>query len=410
MKERLLFVISDFLYLNNANSICINNILNELKDIYKIDIITNENTNEQDINANGVTLYRGIGFSIDEKMIVNRISHLKCDNSIKRVFLFITKCLLAIFKLTIWPEISIFSRTAIIRRAVQLIKKSDYVAMVSCAGNINSHVFSFEIKKFSSIKWIAISFDPLPNENYVFKHRALLNFNIKKIEKRIFKYADAITFTNNLYYLYLKRGECVTNKLFLLDFPLYISDNRDMRQRRIGITDSVELLYMGSLNKKVRNIDYLCELLSHIYDKNIILNIIGDSVIENKYNIVIKNYGYLLHDDAIKIAKLKRYIGINLGNNNRYSVPSKIFDYISLNLPIISIEILRNVPTDYYLKKYGNYLTIWEGDGVTRNLEKLNAFISSCSTSISSINTDKMFETNSPRYVAKRIKEIILKI
>jgi hypothetical protein len=296
------------------------------------------------------------------------------------------------------------------KRALQLIKKNEYIAMISFAGNVDSHIVALKVKRLRAVKWIAVSFDPLPNENYIFKNRALFNFKIRRIEKQLFIHADAMTFPHSLYYLYLKRAEYVTKKLYLLDFPLYKDIENNISRRKLGTNDSVELLYMGSLNKKVRDIEYLFELFSDFYDKPVTLSVIGDSVLQNRIDMAIKNYGYLPHEEAIGIARQENYIGINIGNNNHYSVPSKIFDYISLKLPIISIEVFRNVPTDYYLEKYGNYIKIWQGDSIIHNLEKVRLFINNVHTNINSMKTDEVFKENSPSYIAKRIDEIMSEI
>ena len=168
-----------------------------------------------------------------------------------------------------------------------------------------------------------------------------------------------------------------TNKMELVNFPLFTRLEVEEKKK----TDAtVELTYAGTLYRKLRNPQYLCNLLIELSKgMKIHASFLGsgdcDDIIvaaAEESNGCIEKMGMQPHDVAMQ------YIGnadvlLSIGNVDSPMAPSKIYEYMSTGKPIIHVYTYEKDPCLDPLRIYGNALLIKEND--SSGCEKMTKFI-----------------------------------
>ena len=99
---------------------------------------------------------------------------------------------------------------------------------------------------------------------------------------------------------------------------------------------------------------------------------------------------------------------VNLGNTTTNQFPSKVLDYISLGKPIINIYKNKNCPTLEVLDKYPLSISLYEGDDIQTNADRLRSFIhDSFGKTIGTDEINRIFYDYRPSYVASEILKTI---
>ena len=235
------------------------------------------------------------------------------------------------------------------------------------------------------IPYVAYMLDAIYGNNGVrlvpdklYKKRAL-NYENKYLcdARRIFMVESVKDIYNNLdptKYLYIKKIQYVGIPLLI---PVKYEHNN---VRELFKNDEISILFMGTMPRRIRNPHFALSLMDNIATGNIHFYIIGRSDYMNEINGCVsrnKNIhflGYVSHD------KISQYLQeadvlLNIGNSFANMIPSKVFEYMSYNKPIISTTKILNDPCERYLKQYGNALVINETSSLLESQDKVVRFI-----------------------------------
>lgn len=129
------------------------------------------------------------------------------------------------------------------------------------------------------------------------------------------------------------------NRATYLNIPLF--DCPSAYNHKNELPESVHIAFLGTMGEGIRTPYEFLNILSYIKNLNITVSFTGINRCRRKIsdkigdNIDITINEPVSHKDATRIID-QADIVLNLGNENPYLVPSKIFEYMSHGKPIIS--------------------------------------------------------------------------
>jgi glycosyltransferase involved in cell wall biosynthesis len=241
-------------------------------------------------------------------------------------------------------------------------------AIISSSWPITSHIIAKDLKIHYNLPWIADLRD-LWNLNPYISHTFIRNYFEKKLEKNTFKYADALTTTTDLAAETLKTLHPTKKIIPILsgfDLEDVTSKNvasgdvtsedivsKDMAlKNHIDINDDkLNFIYGGSLYDGKRDPTFLFKALSQLIaekkvdSSKIAIDFYGDSgnleKIAKKYelNNIINIYGRVPHKKLIEKQKKADVLLLLSWNNpnEKMFLPGKIYEYLAIKSPILSI-------------------------------------------------------------------------
>lgn len=201
-------------------------------------------------------------------------------------------------------------------------------------------------------------------------------------EKKVMSYLDYAVMMDSSKALYQRKKYNYTDKLVFLDLPM-LSTEVDIQSNSeliLQFKDNIVLMFVGSMAKNIRNPQYILELFTRVKNSKARFVIVGNS----DYYDVIRKYGemdnrivYLgrkSHRESLALMQEADFL-INIGNDLKNMVPSKIFEYMSFRKPIITTYKVDDDPCETPLQKYGLFLSIDERVDIEQNVSVLENFI-----------------------------------
>jgi len=277
----------------------------------------------------------------------------------------------ALYNIFVWPDSSVVWYLFAKKELKKMIKNNHYDCIFSSSMPFTTHLLGYYAKKVLKIKWIAeygdpFSFNPQPS-------RSIFNFLNKKIENKIIKKMDYIIvpfrgakdgFLTN--YPSLKEGKI---KIIPQIMQSLISDPGKIEWKNFD-KDKINIVYAGIFYMPIRSPEILLEALIELKKKNIsVYNKLRFHIFGNIYGMVEKvfyRYEQLLEDKVILLyGKVSRencayayeksdYL-LNISNNSKYQLPSKLIEYLSFKKTIISLENADSLTPDWSFLIKVNY-------------------------------------------------------
>lgn len=353
----ILFLVTES---TSANGICCKAIMNEfIKKGDSVFCITNKEADlkENEFLENGVRF-----FTVRPRTIYAINSFILANNAKKPLickFLKLFNFVINKFKLfliyPIWPLVSPLYVRRINKIAKSVCEKQNIDVIVPIYSQVDTLIVANKLKcKNPKIKYIPYFLDSFSggygpkmfSTDWIFK-RGL------KWERRLLPSADKIVMMESARKHYDAKcsNEDFNKKIQYLDLPLF--EHREYVQEK---SDEIKILYAGALPVSVRSPKFFLEAFTRIKDERLKLTFVGDdSSADLKYYSSIDNrityFGRCSHNEVIELEK-NATIFLNIGNNLTNMTPSKIFEYLSWNKPIISTMPIDNEPSAYYLEKF----------------------------------------------------------
>ena len=411
--KKILFLLGRYTPNYSANGICCKNVINLLNEKgYKVSCICNAyNENYISFKEGNTNIYPiKQRFYQRMELLSNKIKNKKIGNFLKKISVFISKIQLLVMT-PFWPMVSPLYMNSFYKKALELHKKERFDIVISVYTPFESLYAGYKLKKkFPEIKFIPYYLDALAGgwgPSYLSPN--IVDKKLMKKEKIISKAADLIISMDSSRKYHKKNGiDFNINRVFL-DVPVMIK-----REVPSVIKEEFYAMYAGNLSYSGRSIIPLLEIFKIICNKtNLKLYLIGECNCVDKYNEYIEKtngkiefLGRKQHKEVLKYEEKAKYL-INIGSTNPYTIPSKIFEYMSFNKTVISTYSIENEPSKEYLKKYKNVFFIDE------NLpyeESANNFIEfmffNGKNNIKKIDLEKVFYKNTPDAFEKTIRSI----
>ncbi len=244
----------------------------------------------------------------------------------------------------------------------------------------------------------------------------------KKLEDLIFEGVDTIFHIQCHRDYYEGEGyDSQRKKSLVVDIPL-VNKATYLQSIAKKRDNAVRFIYSGVLTKATRTPVYLLSVLKAIHDR-------GDNTIEMDFyshgefeqyiqefarreRMHIRANGFVLKDQLDReVANSDILVSIgNIPVGQVFSIPSKIFYYISMGKPIVHIAPDESDVCIPYLNKYPMAVILYETDDVFVNADRLIKFIDSIDGSLVSWEyIEETYRENTAVYTVEKMIDSISK-
>jgi hypothetical protein len=342
---------------------------------YQIDVLCSRGFGQNEYeNFNGIEIYRVSGGSLHNKRhLINNVDYKSSKrNTIKKViYKFLKKTHDLTWKKIYWPDFSVLWYREAIKKAERLMKENNYDEVISVSFPFTPHLIAYKLKKKFNFKWHMEVGDPFYfSDQNPFNNKIIYNKLNYYLDKKTMHAADKI-------YLYKEAKEAYLNAFPLIkskvtEIPICYFDKKNKHTPVLidNNKDYKELLFIGTLNKRIRNPKFLLDCLvifkKEQSDLNFRMHFVGHT---SDCLGILKKYQKLL-GDSIKITppvsknQVISYINsadvlVNIGNDSKFQLPSKLIEYISTGKVILNFANDRKDTSAEFLKKYKNTVNIF---------------------------------------------------
>lgn len=286
----------------------------------------------------------------------------------------------------IYPFYEPFLCKKFAKQAIKLHKKEKFDMVISEHNGLDTLYAGHKLKEFDpEIKFTAILWDPITGKipaKYLPKKYA--EKKLKKAEFKLLNNADKIIAMKSSESYHLKNSieKPYFDKFEFLDIPNIYQPKNVSEDEKYIAPNKINVVYSGLLTVPSRMPDGFMEVVAkskYAESFNLLFfcngngkDLLNDYVGKFAGNIAISPY--ISHDELLKVYKSAQFL-LNIGGDNKFMVPSKIFEYMSFGKPIISTYYIEDEASTKYLKKYPLALLIDERLSVEENAKKLDEFI-----------------------------------
>ena len=356
---------------------------------YKVDIVSNVCGREEIEKSISTKIYYH-GIPDKYAYYVGKINGYFSDKYPKSINMFLAK----VVKIPLYIRFQIFcqeknmggwSISKSVNRIIQLDKDQPFDLMISFSQPFITHLIAYKYlrKCGRNIRWIVYEYDPYSLSVVISKINILAKYQRRIQENRVFKLAEKIILTKEIYDLYLETAFRVYRYKFdFLDYRLLQSPDTLGESNSSEEIDESTLcfVYAGGFYKKIRNPQYMLEVFDRLtIDYRLILL---TNYQEKEFISFIKRYPHKFilelkntHEYAISLMK-KANILVSIGNMIKIQVPAKVFEYLGLGKPIIHFAKIKDDPIIKYLDSYPLALIINEYEGsIAEKVDTIERFV-----------------------------------
>ena len=325
----------------------------------EVTILTGSSPDETVENYN--ILYFG-----NKKMSTTMNSIRKDANSIdnpsikKIIYILLKKVYRFLFKNFAWPDYAMFWIFTVYKNKTKISKDFDSVISVSLP--FTSHVCASIIVKELKTKWVMDIGDPFslkvqsPENNTI-----LYSFLNRFIEKKYYNKADQIFFTHHEVLDFHQKKFKIKNSKLKIGHPIFEILNKNILLSKEYNYNKlpINIGYFGIFTDKIREpfnyINYIANNLGDEFNHYWYIN--EES---KKYFTPFQDQGnhfieqLIPREEAIKKMINNFHLLLSIGNTNKYQLPSKVIEYISLGKPVIHFAEIPSDPMYRFEKLFTN--------------------------------------------------------
>ncbi len=275
-----------------------------------------------------------------------------------------------------------------VNAAKRLHEKEQFDCVIAEHHGYDTLFAGHKLKEYdSSIRLLSVLWDPFSGKTLPkYLPRWYSNRMIEKDEQRVLKTSDAIIAlkTNERYQLEHSSDKCFFKRMFFLDIPKITEPKVILSASESELSDyiwpeCINIVYSGLLGLPDRDPTLLIEALGNTsFAPRIHLLFLASgegreraALLKDTFAGAIDIRGFVDSDYLSGILAHADFL-LNFGGSNSVMIPSKLFDYMSTGLPIISTTVSDTDASVRYLRKYGNALIVEHGitaDEATSRLE-----------------------------------------
>ncbi|MBR7123062.1 MAG: hypothetical protein IKC95_06380 [Oscillospiraceae bacterium] len=415
---KLLYILGAYKPNASANGICSDNVIQALAQAgYDITVLCNRYADVQDfsVEPNGVKVYRikqRLFLRLQDWVLANKASHPMGSKMVSLIASIINKAQLFVMS-SQWPLISPGYTRNFYKKAKQLHEKEKFDIVVGVYKPFDALLAAHKLKKdYPDLLFVPYYLDALaggwgPN-SWSEKRTSRAT---QKWEYQFNSNADLIVSMNSSKHYHETRWTYPTesfNRKYLdvpMLLPAYKAEKTEKGKRKVA-------LFAGNLSYPRRNPIPLLEIFKTVCNELdmelVFAGACNNTAIFSPYiNATggrIKVLGQLSHDKVTDLEGQADYL-INIGSENPYTIPGKIFEYIRFNKPIISTFCIDDEPSIEYLKKYQNAFFADERKPFEATARALIKFLTQEEMANSNIDCSTVFYTNTPRAFVDLLNE-----
>lgn len=208
------------------------------------------------------------------------------------------------------------------------------------------------------------------------------------------------------------------SKIEFLDIPMLTkSDNLNHKQSNSLYERQFAILFIGTMPNRIRDPRYVFQLADKVAKDNIHFYFAGRSDYMSELNALIEknnNIHFLGQIDHDNIPNYVQGAGalLNIGNSIPGMLPSKVFEYMSYQKPILSTVKHSADLSVAYLEKYGAKLIIDENRPLNESVDETRKFISHVMVEEFDINIRELIKKggalymNTPQCFCEKIESV----
>ena len=278
----------------------------------------------------------------------------------KNIYSILKKIYRFLFKTFSWPDYAMFWAVTIFRNRKRINDNYDIIISVSLP--FTSHLCAYILKKRIRADWYMDIGDPFTLKiNSPENNKIIYSFLNKIYERKFYKIASKIIFTHKEVAELHENKFNIDKSKIVIGYPI-----ASVNEQNLNIASNynykvtpIKIGYFGAFTKSVRE--------PNNYINNIVNPFFED--VEHKWYINQESKKYFasikktsLHNfidivqrkEALKIMVNEIHILLSIGNLNKYQMPSKVIEYLSLGKPVLHYAEIGDDPIYNFEKLFDN--------------------------------------------------------
>ena len=292
----------------------------------------------------------------------------------KNIYSILKKIYRFLFKTFSWPDYAMFWAVTIFRNRKRINDNYDIIISVSLP--FTSHLCAYILKQRIHADWYMDIGDPFTLKiNSPENNKIIYSFLNKIYERKFYKIASKIIFTHKEVAELHENKFNIDKSKIVIGYPI-----ASVNEQNLNIASNynykvtpIKIGYFGAFTKSVRE--------PNNYINNIVNPFFED--VEHKWYINQESKKYFasikktsLHKfidivqrkEALKIMVNEIHILLSIGNLNKYQMPSKVIEYLSLGKPVLHYAEIEDDPI-YNFEKLFNNLKIIDSKTTKNEIE-----------------------------------------
>ena len=318
-------------------------------------------TDPKNIEKNYKILYFGNKQFSSNINKIRQNSQDSSNNSIKKIsYSILKKIYRFLFKTFSWPDYAMFWAVTIFRNRKRINDNYDIIISVSLP--FTSHLCAYILKKRIHADWYMDIGDPFTLKiNSPENNKIIYSFLNKIYERKFYKIASKIIFTHKEVAELHENKFNIDKSKIVIGYPISTVNEQNLNiasNYNYKVTP-IKIGYFGAFTKSVRE--------PNNYINNIVNPFFED--VEHKWYINQESKKYFasikktsLHKfidivqrkEALKIMVNEIHILLSIGNLNKYQMPSKVIEYLSLGKPVLHYAEIEDDPIYNFEKIFDN--------------------------------------------------------
>ena len=318
-------------------------------------------TDPENIEKNYKILYFGNKQFSSNINKIRQNSQDSSNNSIKKIsYSILKKIYRFLFKTFSWPDYAMFWAFTIYKNRKRI--ENDFDIIISVSLPFTSHLCAHILKKRINAQWYMDIGDPFTLKTYSPENNKIIYSYLNKFfERKFYKNASKIIFTHNEVAELHKKKFNIDSSKIVIGYPIALLNNDIIKSSlSFNYKDTpLKIGYFGAFTKSVREPNnYIINIANSLGDKTKHEWYINEE--SKKYFSSINDITFhqfleiLPRKLALEVMVNKIHILLSIGNFNKYQMPSKVIEYLSLGKPVLHYAEIIDDPLYNFEKLFDN--------------------------------------------------------
>jgi len=295
---------------------------------------------------------------------INKVRKDSQDSSnsfLKKIIYSILKTIYRfLFKTFSWPDYAMFWAFTIFKNRKRIENKFDIIISVSLP--FTSHLCAYILQKRISADWYMDIGDPFSLKiNSPENNKIIYSYLNKYYEKKFYQNAEKIIFTHSEVAELHQDKFNIDRRKIVIGYPIaLLNEKRIKNSLTFNYEDTpLKIGYFGAFTKSVREPNNYIISIANSLDVQIKHEwYINEE--SKKYFTSIKNISshqfldILPREVALEVMVSKMHVLLSIGNFNKYQMPSKVIEYISLGKPVLHFAEIADDPLYNFNELFDN--------------------------------------------------------
>ncbi len=318
-------------------------------------------TDPENIEKNYKILYFGNKQFSSNINKIRQNSQDSSNNSIKKIsYSILKKIYRFLFKTFSWPDYAMFWAFTIYKNRKRI--ENDFDIIISVSLPFTSHLCAHILKKRINAQWYMDIGDPFTLKIYSPENNKIIYSYLNKFfERKFYKNASKIIFTHNEVAELHKKKFNIDSSKIVIGYPIALLNNDIIKSSlSFNYKDTpLKIGYFGAFTKSVREPNnYIINIANSLGDKTKhewYINEESKKYFSSINDITFHQFSEILPRKlALEVMVNKIHILLSIGNFNKYQMPSKVIEYLSLGKPVLHYAEIIDDPLYNFEKLFDN--------------------------------------------------------